>query len=280
MQSGHESEQRHPLPERVRTARPLPASIRVEKVPVAGAARTGRDQLELAYESGDFRFLAANVSRGNTAREWARSDGWLVTFDRAAVHAAAAGRGNSLRWARLRELAESGQSYALPARERESWEARLEELREELASDRPASREASEALLVLLLVSAIRIAGVSGAAAEHGVVSAVTHLIDQRFREPLRLSHIADAVAVSPTHLRRLVKRATGATVGELVRDRRMDEARRLLKETALPVDAVATASGYRDVTHFRRHFRRIHDQTPGRWRRQARSWRGVAGHR
>lgn len=166
-----------------------------------------------------------------------------MTFDRVALHAVTTGRGYSLRWASFRELATSGRSYLVRPQDRAAWDARLRELNEELRSGRPAAWEASEALLVLLLIGAIRIAGAVGPA-EHAVVTVVTDVIEERFREPLLVSDIAAAVAVSPTHLRRLIKHSTGATVGELLRNRRMDEARRLLRETALSVDAVASASG------------------------------------
>ena len=146
----------------------------------------------------------------------------------------------------------------------------MRELDEELRRARFGAWEASEALLILLLVGAIRIAGAAGPDV-HAVVTAVAEVIEDRFREPILISDIAEAVAVSPTHLRRLIKDSTGATVSELVQNRRMNEARRLLKETALSVDVVASASGYRDVTNFRRHFRRMHNETPGRWRREHR---------
>jgi AraC-like DNA-binding protein len=50
-----------------------------------------------------------------------------------------------------------------------------------------------------------------------------------------------------------------------------MAAARRLLRETELTIEAVATGVGYRQPSYFIKHFRRDHTVTPAVWRRQAR---------
>jgi AraC-like DNA-binding protein len=56
------------------------------------------------------------------------------------------------------------------------------------------------------------------------------------------------------------------------ITERRMAEARRLLRETDLPVEAIATRAGYRHPSFFIKHFRRDHAVTPASWRRRARA--------
>jgi transcriptional regulator GlxA family with amidase domain len=51
-----------------------------------------------------------------------------------------------------------------------------------------------------------------------------------------------------------------------------MAEARKLLRETNLPVEAIAIRAGYRQPSYFIKHFRRDHTVTPAAWRRSARS--------
>jgi AraC-like DNA-binding protein len=128
-----------------------------------------------------------------------------------------------------------------------------------------------DALLTLLLLDAAHLARGSRAPQTPQLVIDAAALIERRFREPLGLGEIADALAVSPSHLTRLVRRATGRSVGDWVRDRRIEEARRLLRQSDAPVEAIAREVGYSDVTHFRRQFRRAHNTTPARWRKHAR---------
>jgi AraC-like DNA-binding protein len=89
-----------------------------------------------------------------------------------------------------------------------------------------------------------------------------------RFREPLSLADVATALARSPRHLTRTVREVTGKTVMQLIDDRRMDEARRLLLETDEKVDVIGYAVGYGDGSYFARRFRRAHGVSPSVWRR------------
>jgi AraC-like DNA-binding protein len=59
----------------------------------------------------------------------------------------------------------------------------------------------------------------------------------------------------------------TGRSVRDLIEERRMQEARRLLLETDHTVDAIARTVGYRDPKYFQRRFRQRHDLPPQRWR-------------
>lgn len=161
--------------------------------------------------------------------------------------------------------------YVVSPDARRSWSERLARLEVELQTPAPASAQAADALLKLLAIDAARLAWAAPAAEPTQIVAEAAAVIDQRFRSPLSLTDVATALSVSPSHLTRLVRRATGRSVGEWIRDRRMEEARHLLRDTEAPVDAVAGRVGYRDVAHFRRHFLRVHETTPARWRERAR---------
>ena len=67
--------------------------------------------------------------------------------------------------------------------------------------------------------------------------------------------------ALSPFHFARAFKAATGLTPHEFVTGRRMDRARWLLRSQ--PVEAVAAAVGFGNLSHFRRLFRRHHGGPP-----------------
>jgi AraC-like DNA-binding protein len=128
------------------------------------------------------------------------------------------------------------------------------------------------AYLTLLLIAVSRIAEDTGEGLRvrsEPLLAEVFEFIDGHYSEPISLSDVAAAVALTPGHLTTAVRRKTGRTVQRWIAERRMAEARRLLRETALTVDAVADQTGYRQTSFFIRQFRREHGETPGAWRAQ-----------
>lgn len=156
-----------------------------------------------------------------------------------------------------------------PAQRRrlERWMQALEDECEGRAEGR---EEALAALLQLVLVELVR----ASAATLHASSDAsslarqVLAFVEQSALRPLSLSDVARAVVRTPAHVATVVRSETGRTVGEWILAQRMAEARRQLRATDAPMDAIAQQVGYADVTHFIRQFRRVHGQTPARWRR------------
>ena len=74
-------------------------------------------------------------------------------------------------------------------------------------------------------------------------------------------------------HSRTLVtmrfRQMTGKSVVEAIRNRRLDEARRLLRETSLPAEEIASLCGYESASTLSRAFAKATGLTPGAWRRQ-----------
>ncbi len=69
-------------------------------------------------------------------------------------------------------------------------------------------------------------------------------------------------------YLTEAVKAATGRTPGQLVREARTHEAKRLLAHTGLTVRQVAARVGMADPAYFCRFFRRETGLSPGAFRR------------
>lgn len=167
------------------------------------------------------------------------------------------------------------QRLRVPAAERATWAMHLAALESELRARRGGSDEAAVAHLTLLLVSVSRLAAdVVGhlRLRDEPLLADVFGFIEDRYAEPISLRDVARAVGVTPGHLTTVVRRKTGRTVQRWILERRMSEARRLLADTDLTVDAVAAAVGYRDSGYFIKHFRRGHAVTPLAWRRARRA--------
>jgi AraC family transcriptional activator of pobA len=80
-------------------------------------------------------------------------------------------------------------------------------------------------------------------------------LLEQHFLKHWAVADYAAALAVTPTHLSRLTKAATGHAASGLIQERIVREARRNLVYTNLPVSTIAYALGFNDPAYFSRLF-------------------------
>jgi transcriptional regulator GlxA family with amidase domain len=96
----------------------------------------------------------------------------------------------------------------------------------------------------------------------------------ERLHEPLDVPALARHASVSPRTFARRFREETGTTPLQWLLNQRVQEARRLLEETDLPIDAVAWQAGFGTAASLRDHFRRITATTPTAYRR---SFRPVA---
>lgn len=85
---------------------------------------------------------------------------------------------------------------------------------------------------------------------------------------PLDAADVARAAAVSASHLRRLVMRQTGKTLGRHLQEFRMTAARRMLLESSSSVAEIARRVGYESAPHFCTVFKRLVGMTPGEYAR------------
>ena len=84
-------------------------------------------------------------------------------------------------------------------------------------------------------------------------------------------AHYADALAVPPAALSRALTRATGSSTKELVTDRVMVEAARLLRFSDLTAQQIAQRVGFSDPLYFSRAFKRHHGESPTAYRARVR---------
>ena len=82
------------------------------------------------------------------------------------------------------------------------------------------------------------------------------------------LTGLAESVGVHPVTLARAFRRAFGCTVGEYVRQLRIERAARQLADTDLSLAEIALAEGFSDQSHFSNLFRRHTGLSPLQFRR------------
>lgn len=150
----------------------------------------------------------------------------------------------------------------------------------EFERDAAGRSEALQAVALLVALWFLR----HPAVAQHGAASGVRDTLVQRFRalarahfrehQPLRF--YADALKVTPDHLSRACRAVAGLSALELLHERLLVEARRLLAFTELPVVDVAQALGYGDAQYFSRFFARRSGLAPSAYRARIAEGRSV----
>ncbi len=96
-------------------------------------------------------------------------------------------------------------------------------------------------------------------------------LLEDDFARHHDAGHYADALGVPPAALSRALTEATGRGTKELITDRVMLEAARLLRFTDLTAGEIAHRAGFADPLYFSRAFKRHTGEPPMEYRRRAR---------
>jgi len=99
------------------------------------------------------------------------------------------------------------------------------------------------------------------------VVRAALSYMQAHCTEKLSLGDVADHVYVSQWHLSKLINKDTGQSFFDLLSSMRIERAKALLADPSMRVHAVAEQTGFADVAHFSKSFKRLTGQTPGEYR-------------
>jgi len=92
--------------------------------------------------------------------------------------------------------------------------------------------------------------------------------LKEHFREPGAVAGAVGHARIPERTLKRRFKLATGVAIIDYVQNLRLEEARRLLESSDVPVDEIGFAVGYEEPSFFRRLFKRRTGVSPGRYRR------------
>lgn len=104
----------------------------------------------------------------------------------------------------------------------------------------------------------------------HGdaAVRRVEQFLGEHFRDHDALGRAVAHVGLPERSLKRRFRQATGRTLIETLQQLRIEEAKRLLESSGLPVDEISAEVGYEDASFFRRLFKRELGLSPLQYRR------------
>uniref|UniRef100_UPI00261AE37D helix-turn-helix domain-containing protein n=1 Tax=uncultured Rhizobium sp. TaxID=155567 RepID=UPI00261AE37D len=101
------------------------------------------------------------------------------------------------------------------------------------------------------------------------LASAFRLLIDRRFRENWPIEHYVSALNTTPHLLAKASEAIFGLGVKDMIVERRLLEAKRLLLFTVRPLEDIAYEIGLKDAAYFSRFFRARTGMPPSEWRAQ-----------
>ena len=126
-----------------------------------------------------------------------------------------------------------------------------------------------ELVAVVLSYIARLNAGRAGPSASPAVALAIAlrQLVDDTFRDAWSVDQYVSQLGTTIHLLDKAAREVLGKSIKDIVLDRRLVEAKRLLKFTIRPVEDIAFSIGFKDPAYFSRFFRLKVGQSPTIWR-------------
>ena len=94
-------------------------------------------------------------------------------------------------------------------------------------------------------------------------------IVENRVTEMMEIRDIADILHIHPIHLSNTIKVATGKAPCFFFEEKIMDIAKTMLKDTSIPIAAIATQLTF-DPSNFTKFFKRFEGITPKQYREEA----------
>jgi AraC family transcriptional activator of pobA len=101
------------------------------------------------------------------------------------------------------------------------------------------------------------------------LADALRRAIDRHYREDWPVSRYVELLASTPHLVDKAARETFGQTVKDMLMERRLLEAKRLLMFTIRPVEDIGREIGFEDPAYFSRFFRKRTGESPAAWRRR-----------
>lgn len=97
----------------------------------------------------------------------------------------------------------------------------------------------------------------------------VTQYVNREFRQKLQLQELAEKFHMNPNYLGQVFKQQTGQSFREYLNNKRMEEAKILLRQGRMSIAEIAIHSGYPNPDYFVSQFKRMTGIAPTAFRKQ-----------
>lgn len=103
----------------------------------------------------------------------------------------------------------------------------------------------------------------------HKITPEILHYIDINCFDKINLQNLAEKCFYTPSYFSRIFKESCGKSLTEYIKEKRITEAIRLVKETSMPISEIATVVGYTDRKAFYKYFKQATAYTPSEYRQK-----------
>ena len=133
--------------------------------------------------------------------------------------------------------------------------------------DKRASRSAADLERFALALFDATLTLLQRAADSDDIIARVTAYIQANYRENIDRDDVAAVAYITPNYLSKQFRSKMGMNLREYINQIRVEEAKRLLLSTNLPVSEVAGTVGYENISYFSTVFRKYTGMSPVDWR-------------
>ena len=104
---------------------------------------------------------------------------------------------------------------------------------------------------------------------EDSVADQICTYIDSHFREEIHRDELAELVYLNTDYMSRMFKKEKGVSISNYILQKRVDEAKKLLCGSSLPINTVSLHIGYSNFSYFTKMFKENTGLTPLEYRRK-----------
>jgi AraC-like DNA-binding protein/quercetin dioxygenase-like cupin family protein len=164
---------------------------------------------------------------------------------------------------------------SLPEEVFQETEGLINDMEREFNGTNPYKDKMLGAFICILLLKCKSLLQITGNEkndiASRQVLLRFNDLLEEKFIELHKVNEYADLMNLSPNHLSETIKKITGKTAGELIQDRLILEAKRLLLHSAITAKEIAYHLNFNDPSYFSRFFKTNTGLSPEEFRKQTR---------
>lgn len=102
----------------------------------------------------------------------------------------------------------------------------------------------------------------------NNLINIITDYIKDNYHRQIGLTDVAEFVSRNPSYISRLIKQYTDKNFTQLLTEKRIDEAKTLLKDTTLKIIDISEKVGYPNIRYFNRIFNSYVGMTPNDYRK------------
>jgi len=96
----------------------------------------------------------------------------------------------------------------------------------------------------------------------------ILEYIDNNYENPITLAETAELMHYSQWHFSKIFKKLTGTNFVKYINQKRIDQAKQLIKETDMNITSISVSCGFENIRTFNREFKEICGLAPKEYRR------------